>query len=67
MKAVFVGGGALRHLGILRSALAEGIFNNGQIVLQDLNVERAATMGHAIMKSPEFAGKKRESPRQSST
>jgi len=55
MKAVFVGGGSLRLLGILRGALAgNGIFNGGSIHLHDLNVHRAEAMGRMLMKTPEF-------------
>jgi alpha-galactosidase/6-phospho-beta-glucosidase family protein len=56
MKAVFVGGGSLRVLGIVRGALAEeGIFSGGEINLYDLDVARAEAMGRMIMKTPEYA------------
>lgn len=57
MKAVFVGGGALRLLGILRGAMAEPrVFQNGAIHLHDLNVARAEALGRMLMKSPEYRG-----------
>jgi alpha-galactosidase/6-phospho-beta-glucosidase family protein len=57
MKAVFIGGGALRLLGILRGALAEKrVFQNGEINLYDLDQARAEAMGRMILKTPEFAG-----------
>jgi 6-phospho-beta-glucosidase len=56
MKAVFVGGGSLRLLGILRGALAETqIFQGGEISLYDLNTPRAEAMRRMICKSPEYA------------
>ena len=55
MKAVFVGGGSLRLLGILRGAMAEPkVFHNGAIHLHDLNVPRAEALGKMLMKSVEF-------------
>jgi 6-phospho-beta-glucosidase len=55
MKAVFVGGGSLRLLGIIRGALAErGIFEGGEINLYDLHSARAEAMGRMILKSPEY-------------
>ena len=55
MKAVFVGGGSLRLLGILRGAMAEPkVFQNGSIHLHDLNVPRAEALGKMLMKSSEF-------------
>lgn len=55
MKAVFVGGGSLRLLGILRGALAEPkVFQNGAIHLHDLNLPRAEALGRMLMKTPEF-------------
>ncbi len=55
MKAVFVGGGSLRLLGILRGAMAEPkVFQNGAIHLHDLNVSRAEAMGKMLMKTTEF-------------
>ncbi len=57
MKAVFVGGGSLRLLGILRGALAEPkVFKNGHIHLHDLDVTRAEALGRMVMKSPEYQG-----------
>ena len=57
MKAVFVGGGALRLLGILRGAMAEPrVFRDGAIHLHDLNVSRAEALGRMLMKSPEYQG-----------
>ncbi|HPD16794.1 MAG TPA: hypothetical protein PLE19_17745 [Planctomycetota bacterium] len=56
MKAVFVGGGAHRHLGILRGAMArQGIFDGGEIALVDLNLPRAEAMGRMLRKTPEYA------------
>ncbi len=55
MKAVFVGGGALRLLGILRGALAERrVFHRGHIHLHDLDVTRAEALGRMLQKTPEF-------------
>jgi len=56
MKAVFVGGGAHRHLGIIRSAMAaKAVFDGGEINLYDLDVPRAEAMGRMLMMTPEFA------------
>ena len=55
MKAVFVGGGALRLLGILRGALAQGVFNDGEINLHDLDVTRSGALGRMLQKTPEYA------------
>ena len=56
MKAVFVGGGAVRLVGILRAALHHGgMFEDGEINLYDLNVARAEAVAHMLMKTPEFA------------
>ena len=56
MKAVFVGGGAHRHLGILRGAMArKAIFDGGEIALVDLNLPRAEAMGRMLQKTPEHA------------
>ncbi|MBM4037748.1 MAG: hypothetical protein FJ290_04470 [Planctomycetes bacterium] len=56
MKVVFVGGGAHRHLGILRGAMArKPIFDRGEIVLYDIAQPRAEAMGRMVMKTPEFA------------
>jgi 6-phospho-beta-glucosidase len=57
VKAVFVGGGSLRILGIVRGALAEpGIFEGGEISLYDLNLRRSRAMARMIRKTPEYAG-----------
>ncbi len=57
MKVVFVGGGAHRHLGIIRSAMAAGsLFEGGEIHLYDIDVPRAEAMGRMLMKTPEYAG-----------
>ena len=46
MKAVFVGGGAHRMIGILRCALAQpGLLADGAVHLHDLDVARAETVG----------------------
>jgi len=55
MKVTFIGGGAPRHLAVIRGALAKGIFDGGEINLHDLNVPRAEAMGRMIMKTPEYA------------
>lgn len=56
MKVVFVGGGALRLLGVLRSAMAvPGVLDDGEICLYDLDVTRAETMGRMLLKTPESA------------
>ena len=56
MKAVFVGAGSLRVLGIVRGALAEpGIFTDGEICLHDLDADRADAMRRMIQKSPEYS------------
>lgn len=55
MKAVFVGGGSHRLLGILRGAMAvPGVLDGGEINLYDLNVERSGAVGRMLMKTPEF-------------
>lgn len=57
MKAVFVGGGAHRVVGILRGALAvPGLFAGGQVHLHDLDVSRAELVAQTVMKTPEFVG-----------
>ena len=56
MKAVFVGGGAHRLLGILRGAMGEpGVLDGGEIVLYDLDLSRSEAMGRMLMKTPEYA------------
>jgi alpha-galactosidase/6-phospho-beta-glucosidase family protein len=56
VKVVFVGGGAHRHLPILRSALArKPIFDGGEIVLYDINQPRAEAVGRMVVKTPEYA------------
>lgn len=54
MKAVFVGGGAHRHLPIIRSALGKGVFEKGEICLYDLRKDRAEAMARMIEKTPEY-------------
>jgi len=54
MKAVFVGGGAHRHLPIIRSALGNGVFEKGEICLYDLRKDRAEAMAEMIKKTPEY-------------
>ena len=57
MKAVFVGGGSLKLIGILREAMSvPGLFEDGEINLYDLNVPRAEAMGRMLMKTPEHRG-----------
>ncbi len=54
MKAVFIGGGALRHLAILRTAMGTpGLFDKGQIILCDLNLPRAKAMAAVAAQTPE--------------
>jgi alpha-galactosidase/6-phospho-beta-glucosidase family protein len=54
MKAVFVGGGSHRLLGILRGAMAvPGAFDGGEINLYDLNTHRSGAMGKMLLKTPE--------------
>ena len=56
MKIVFLGGGGLRTLPLVRSVLAcvPGM-QDGHIYLYDINAQRIETMGQMIRKSPEFA------------
>lgn len=54
MKTVFVGGGAQRLLGILRAALAKGIFDLGEIALVDRDLPRAEILGKLLKLTPEF-------------
>lgn len=55
MKVVFIGGGSIRLLPIIRAAMAhEKIFGGGEIVLYDLDVARAEAMGRMVMKTPEW-------------
>jgi alpha-galactosidase/6-phospho-beta-glucosidase family protein len=55
MKIVFIGGGSYYLLPILRAALrVEGLLDNGEIDLFDLNRERAEAMGRMVQKSPEY-------------
>ena len=55
MKAVFVGGGAHRHLGIIRSAMARpGVFDGGEVYLYDLNVPRAELVAQLLRTTPEY-------------
>ncbi|MGE9290919.1 MAG: hypothetical protein ACQKBT_08015 [Puniceicoccales bacterium] len=56
MKVCFVGGGALRLLGIIRGAMADArVLDDGEVFLYDLNVTRAEAMGRMLLKSPEQA------------
>lgn len=56
MKAVFIGGGSHRLLGILRGAMArEGVLDDGEINLYDLNKSRSRAMGRMLRKTPEHA------------
>lgn len=56
MKAVFVGGGAHRVVGILRGALAKpGLLAGGEVHLHDLDVARAELVGRTVMQTPEYA------------
>jgi alpha-galactosidase/6-phospho-beta-glucosidase family protein len=57
MKVVFIGGGSFRILPIIRGALAQGrVFQDGEIRLVDLNIDRAGMVGRMIMRTPEFQG-----------
>ncbi len=56
MKAVFVGGGSLRLMGILRQAMSvPGLFDDGEINLYDLDARRSEVIGRMLMKTPEFS------------
>lgn len=56
MKAVFVGGGSHRLLGILRSAMAvKGVLDGGELALVDLAPERAEAVGRLLQLTPEYA------------
>ncbi|MCM8785008.1 MAG: hypothetical protein NC827_02130 [Candidatus Omnitrophica bacterium] len=55
MKLVFIGGGAHRHLGIIRGLLDEDETNNDfKICLYDINKRRAEGMARLIEKTPEY-------------
>ncbi len=56
MNIVFVGGGSLRLLPIIRGIFKhhKGIFKSGEIRLVDLDVSRAELVGKMIMKTPEY-------------
>ncbi len=55
MKAVFVGGGASRLVGILREAFSyPGLFSGGEINLYDLNAPRARAVARMLQKTPEY-------------
>ena len=56
MNVVFVGGGSLRLLPILRGVFKhhKGVFENGEIRLCDLNLSKAELVGRMIMKTPEY-------------
>lgn len=57
MKAVFLGGGSLRLLPILRGVfeLVPEFFRNGEIRLVDLKIERAEAVGRLLLACPEYA------------
>ena len=56
MNVVFLGGGSLRILPIIRSifALVPDFFRNGEIRLVDLRIERAEAVGKLILSCPEY-------------
>jgi len=55
MKLVFIGGGAHRHLGIIRSILDdEKISSEIEICLYDIDKERAKGMAELVKKTPEY-------------
>ncbi|MBM3500372.1 MAG: hypothetical protein FJX74_17075 [Armatimonadetes bacterium] len=57
MKAVFVGGGAHRVVGILRGALAgSDVLRGGEVHLHDLDASRAELVARTVMQTPEYAG-----------
>jgi alpha-galactosidase/6-phospho-beta-glucosidase family protein len=56
MKVVFVGGGSFRTLPIVRAAMNDRrVLRGGEIVLVDLDLARAETVGRLILKTPEFS------------
>ncbi len=56
MNIVFLGGGSLRILPIVRELLGSaGVFPSGSIRLVDFNTKRAEAVGNMIRKTPEFA------------
>ena len=57
MKAVFLGGGSLRLLPILRSVFEKvpEFFRGGEIRLVDLKMERAEAVGKLLLACPEYA------------
>jgi alpha-galactosidase/6-phospho-beta-glucosidase family protein len=56
MKAVFVGGGAHRLVGILRGAMGTpGVLDGGEICLYDLKRDRSQAMARMLAKTPEHA------------
>ena len=55
MKAVFVGGGSHRLIGILRGAMnIPGVLDGGEVALYDLDPARAEVVARLVMKSPEW-------------
>lgn len=58
MKAVFIGGGAHRVVGILRGALAgSDVLAGGEVHLHDLDASRAELVARTVMQTPECAGR----------
>lgn len=57
MKAVFLGGGSLRLLPILRSVFEKvpEFFRGGEIRLVDLKIERVEAVGKLLLAFPEYA------------
>ncbi|MFN4227499.1 MAG: hypothetical protein ACK4F0_05110 [Candidatus Ratteibacteria bacterium] len=55
MKLVFIGGGAHRHLGIIRGIIGENEINTDfEICLYDINKKRAEGIARLIEKTPEY-------------
>ncbi len=56
MNIVFIGGGSLRLLPILRGVFKchKGVFDQGEIRLVDRDISRAELVGKMIMKCPEY-------------
>ena len=57
MNMLFIGGGSLRLLPILRGVFEQApeVFRNGEIRLVDLQLERAEAVGKLLLACPEYA------------
>ncbi|MBQ7177355.1 MAG: hypothetical protein IJS08_08070 [Victivallales bacterium] len=57
MNMLFIGGGSLRILPLLRGAFeqASAVFRNGEIRLVDLQLKRAEAVGRMLLACPEYA------------